>query len=169
LPYLLAVHLPEFGVVGNLLARRQDIDRDQSGLALQYRLRRGEPVVVGRLMEDRIEWEILTLERMDHLMGQDQPKLRRIGAGDPEQGGWVRVVVSGYLLGVEVQQQRAEPERVGEEPEQAVSRLQPPQLRCGELLVQLADEIGPYLLPGAERWSGWRLEVEAGGPLDRQP
>ena len=56
---------------------------------------------------------MLTLERMDELVGQHQAELGAVRALYAEERGRVRIVEARDLLGVEIDQQRPELQRVG--------------------------------------------------------
>ena len=64
-------------------------------------------------VENGIEREVLTLERMDQLVGQHQAELGAVRALYAEERGGVRIVEARDLLGVEIDQQRPELQRVG--------------------------------------------------------
>ena len=118
-------------------------------------------------MQDGIERDVLSLEGVDHLMRQHQAELRRVGVGDREQGGGIGIVITGDLLGVEVYEKGTKLKRVRQQPEQPVRRLQAAHLGRRQLLVELANQIGPHLLPGPDGHPGTALEGEPGGALDR--
>jgi hypothetical protein len=82
-----------------------------------------------------------------HLVREHQAELVAPGAGDAEQHRGVGVVVPRHLLGVEVEQQAAELERVGKQAEQPVRRLETAHPVGRELLVQLGQEVPPHLVP----------------------
>ena len=86
---------------------------------------------------------------------------------DPEEHRRIRIVEARDLLGVEVEQQRPEMERVGEKTEEPVRRLQSAEPRGRQLLVELGEQIGAHLLPAPHRRLGRRGEAETGGLLDR--
>ncbi len=137
------------GRSSHLLARRQHLQRCQRGLTLENRLGGGEPVVVGGGLENRIEREVLSLEGVNHLMGEHQLELIAIGARHPEERGGIGVVIPRHLLGVEVQEQLPQSERVGEETEEPVGGFDTAHPGRRQLLVQLPHQIGSNLLLGS--------------------
>jgi hypothetical protein len=102
---------------------------------------------------------------VDHLVRQYQSQLRRIRVAHGEQSGRVGIVVACNLLGVQVEQQRSELQRIREQAEQLVGRFQASQLRRRQLLVQLPDQVGPDLFSSSKRHSGTLLEAETGRAL----
>ena len=128
-PDLLAVQLPELRVLRDALPRGQHLERGQRRLALENRLRRREPVVVLPGVEDRVERQVLALQRVDQLVGQHQPELGAVGALHAEERGGVGIVEPRHLFGVEIEQQRPQLQRVGQQTEQPVGRLQAAQAR----------------------------------------
>ena len=84
-----------------------------------------------------------------------------------EEHGRIGIVEARDLLGVEIEEQRPELQRVGQQAEEAVGRLQPAQAVRRQLLVQLADQVVAHLLPAPHRRPRRPGEPEAGGLLDR--
>src|ERR1043166_7656501 len=118
-------------------------------------------------MENRIQRQILTLERVYHLVRQYQPKLQPIRPGHAEERSRVGVVIAGYLLTVQVYQQWLESQGIRQEAEQAIRGLDAVHPGRGKLLVKLIDQICPHLFPASLRRSGRVLELESRRSLDR--
>ena len=68
---------------------------------------------------------MLALEGVDQLVREHQPQLGPVGALDAEEHRRIGVVEAGDLLGVEVEEQRPELERVRQETEEPIGGLQP--------------------------------------------
>ena len=81
------------------------------------------------------------LQRVHHLVREDQTKLDPVTAFDAIQRAGFRIVVAGDLLGVEVEQQPLEIERIRQQPEETIGRLHSFPLRAREFLVEPALDV----------------------------
>jgi len=166
--HLLPVLFPELRLSGHVHLGGEHPDRDQGSLPFQDGLRGREPVVAPDIVQNRVEGQVLALKGVHHFVRQDQSELKRVRPPDPEQHGRVRIVVAGHLLAVEVHQQRLELQRIRQQGEQPVGRLDPPDAGRRQLLTELRDQVCADLLPASQGGAGRALEAKAGGALDRR-
>ena len=80
-------------------------------------------IEVGRAGEQRIEVQMLILQRVDHLVPQRRDRSCRIDAVDEVERLGARIVVAADLIVEHAASERREVERVGDEPEPSVDRL----------------------------------------------
>ncbi|MFL5460563.1 MAG: hypothetical protein ACJ8AY_07735 [Gemmatimonadales bacterium] len=148
-PDLSGVLAPEIRISGRVhLGGKQRLHPAQRGLTFQHRLRGRQTVVVGLVVQNGIEREPLSLQRVHHLVGHHHPQLSRVRSLNTKQGSRVGIVVPRDLLGVQLQQQGSEIQRIGQEAEHSVSGLQPLELGRRQLVIQLAEQVLPHLGPG---------------------
>ncbi len=137
-------------------------------MAFEHRLDRGLLVRAGLDPHQRIEREVLVLQRVHQLVREHKAQRGRVGSDDAVQRRRLRIVESRHLLGIEIEEQPLQVERIGDEAEEAIHRLDP-FLPCRrEVLLQLAQEENSHLLPGLERRVRRALESQPGRTLDHR-
>lgn len=114
-------------------------------------------------MQNGIEREAFSLQRVHHLVGHHHPQLSRVRPFHTKQGSRIGIVVPRNLFGIQLQQQRPEIQRIGQEAEQSISGLQPLELGRRQFVIQLAEQVLPHLRPGPKGRLRRGLEPEPGG------
>ena len=169
LAHLVAVPLPESRRLGRPLAGREHVDGDRRRLPLEDRLRHRQPVVAGGGLEDRVQREVLALQRVHHLVRQHQPELRPVGTRDAEQGRRVGIVSTPPPV------RRTDPAATagarvsGSMPGPAVHALQPARYAPAAAPGRACRADGPHLVARTQRRAGRCPEGEPRRALDGSP
>src|SRR5438477_1983044 len=124
-----------------LLFRHKHRNLRDNRLALENRLRRRPPVVRVALLDDRIEVDVLILQRMHELVGHHHAELQRLDIFGNVEGVGIGIVIAGNLFGEHVDHRRPQLERIGNQPEQAERRLQSAELGGWQVLIDLVNEV----------------------------
>ena len=137
-------------------------------LALQNGLRRGEPVVAVEIVW-KIEssgrycpWSACTISCAIH-----QPQLVARASVHGKEAGGIGVVVADDLLAQEMEQERAQADRIGEQAEEPVGGLHPAGPRFRQLGVELGREVGAHLLAAPHGYLRRFPELHVRRPFDR--
>ena len=93
----------------------------------------------------------LVLQGVDQLVRHRRAEVERVHVRRHVEGARIGIVVPRHLLTQHRQQLRPEVEGFGEEPEQAAGGGEPAHLRGGQVLVDLAHDVGEHLLARAAR------------------
>ena len=110
----------------------------------------------------------MVLQRVHQLVRHDHAHLGGIDVVGDEQGAGIGVEVARDLLGEQIDHQRPQIERVGDQAEQAIRRLGAGELRGGQVVIELVDHVVAHLLAGATLDPRVAFEAQAGRPLDRR-
>ena len=92
-------------------------------LPFDHRLGRSLPIIVARRSLQRIEVDVLILQRMNELVHDRDSDVLVRGPLHHVQHSRVRIVVTKDLFGVEIQKELAHVHRLGDEAEDFVRRL----------------------------------------------
>src|SRR2546422_3175298 len=158
--------VPEVWQAFDLLLRHEDQDLGQRRLPLENRLRRAAPIVLTLELHQRVEVQVLVLQRVHQLVRDHETGLARIDVGGDVERVRVGIEVPRYLLGQEVDHGAAQVERIGDQAEQPVRGLRALELGGREVVVELADDVVPNLRATATQHDGTLAKPEAGGPLE---
>src|SRR5205823_10187583 len=122
--------------------------------ALEDGLRGGAAVVLSLELDQRVEVQVLMLQRVHQLVRDDESGLAGVDVGGDVQRVGVGIEVPGYLLGEQVDHAAPQVERIRDEAEQAVGGLRAGELGRRQVVVELVDHVVADLGTGAAQHNG---------------
>src|SRR5204862_5684708 len=158
--------LPEVEQAFDLLLRHEHLDLGERRLSFEDRLRRAATIVLALQLHQRVEVQVLVLQRVHQLVRDHETGLARIDVGGDVERVRVGIEVPRYLLGQEVDHGAAQVERIGDQAEQPVRGLRALELGGREVVVELVDDVVPNLPAAATQHDGALSKPQAGGAFD---
>src|SRR5438477_2620835 len=158
--------LPEVGQAFDLLLRHEHQDLGERRLSFEDRLRRAATIVLALQLHQRVEVQVLVLQRVHQLVRDHQTRLAGIDVGRDVERVRVGIEIARHLLGQEVDHGAAQVERIGDQTEQPIRSLRAGELGGREVVIELVDDVVANLRAAAAQHDGTLAKAQAGGPFD---